>query len=295
MRVSTIGFLTGEAFQNIRKNGLMSVISVITVTLALLIFALFLVLAYNLDFVIGGIEDQVEIRVYLKEDLDQQGIDALEATLNANRDIASAQFVSRQEAMEMLRQQFADKAGVLAGLEDMNPLPDSFAIRVTDPETADGVASWLEGLYGVDEVVYKSDVIDKLVVLAQYLRMGALGALAILGVATLLIIGNTIRLTVHARRREVEIMKLVGATNAFIRWPFVLEGILLGVIGSAISFGGIYFGYQWLLGAVARYLPFMPLAPASPYILHLAGALIGTGFLIGALGSSLSLRRYLRV
>ncbi len=291
MRVSSWEYAVREALSSIRLNGLMSVASVSTVAISLLVLAVFLLVAVNLEYAAKVVESQLEIKAYVNEGASSEVIGDLQGKISGLAGVAGVEYVSKAEALDRLRAQLKDRADLLEGVEEMNPLRDSFEIQVVRPEYLRGVAEQVAALSGIANVVYGEELASKIIRLTRALRLAGLGLAVMLAVATVFIISNTIRLTVFARRREIGIMKLVGATDSFIRWPFILEGMFLGLVGSLVSTSVVWRGYAWLVVRVRDTLPFIPVVPGRPVLpgLTLMGALIG------ALGSAISLRRFLRV
>lgn len=204
-------------------------------------------------------------------------------------------FVSKEEALERMRQSFGERASVLEAVEGINPLPDSFEVQVARPELVAPVAEAIAALPGVAKVDYKRETVDRLFRLTAVIRGLGLVVAAFLVLGCTVVISNTVRLTVFARRREVAIMKLVGATDWFIRWPFVIEGLVLGVAGALLAVGALAGAYWWAAGAAARTLPFLPLVSPERVVRALVWPLLGLGALVGGLGSGISLRRFLQV
>ncbi|MCL4425759.1 MAG: permease-like cell division protein FtsX [Firmicutes bacterium] len=284
-----------ESAVSIRRNGLMSLAAVSTIGLALLILATFLTLAANLQHMAGYLEAQVEIRAFLRADAAVKVRDETQQAISALPGVTKVTFVSREEALKRLRQQFGEQQGVLDAVEEMNPLPDGFEIKVDQPESVEKVAAAVEKLPGIEKVKYQQGLVQRLFRLTQAVRTLGIALAAALAAATLFIISNTIRLTVFARRREVAIMKLVGATDAFIRRPFFLEGLALGVVGAVVAALAIWLSYSWLVTGISLSLPFIPLVSRQPFLANLSLVLVVLGAIIGAGGTLFSLKRYLKV
>jgi cell division transport system permease protein len=209
--------------------------------------------------------------------------------------VTVVRFVSKEEALERMRKSFGEQASVLEAVEGINPLPDSFEVQVARPELVGPVAEAIAAMPGVAKVDYKRDTVERLFRLTSVIRGLGLVVSVFLVLGCAVVISNTVRLTVFARRREVAIMKLVGATDWFIRWPFVIEGIVLGLAGTLLAVGALAGAYWWAAGAAARILPFLPLVPPERVIRSLVWPLVGVGALVGGLGSGISLRRFLQV
>jgi cell division transport system permease protein len=221
-------------------------------------------------------------------------VESLRETLSRVPGVRETRYVSRDQALADLGQQLGDQAGLLEAVADMNPLPDSIDVLV-DPQRLVAVADAAKQLPGVEKVIDKRQVITRLLDVTRAVRILGLGLALLLAGVTVVIVSNTIRLAVFSRRNEVRIMKLVGATDRFIRGPFMVEGILMSLVGACVAAAVVWWGYAWLLGAVGRSLPFLPLLGAQPLLFGLTAGLALMGVVLGALGSSISLRRFLQV
>jgi cell division transport system permease protein len=291
-----ISFFLKEALGSLRRNYFMTIAALVTVFLSIVVLGAVLVFVYTTDALLKEVEQKVEITVYLKTDPDpsQTQIDALQTQILSWSEVKSSVFVSKQEALDRLRKDFADDPQILEGLTG-NPLPASFEISLVDPQAVGNVAARFNGNAIVDEVKYGKEVADKLFAFTSQFRNFLLGFIVLLGVVSVLLISNTIRLSIFARKREVEIMKLVGATNWFIRWPFIIEGVTVG-LGGAIVAAAVVLGLNsFLMGKIRASLTFMTVPTnAVPYV-GVAAILLGVGVVIGALGSGIGLRRFLKV
>ena len=197
--------------------------------------------------------------------------------------------------MDILKERMKDQPGILDALEGKNPLPSSFEVTFTEPEavrrTADIVADYPE----VEGTHYGQEIIEQLFQITTLIRWGGIALIVFLTLAMLFIISNTIRLTVFARRKEIAIMKYVGATNWFIRWPFLLEGLFLGFIGGIIADIALYQFYDFAVTAIHQSLAFLPMVSVFPFMYRTAGVLLIISMVIGAIGSTISLKRYMKV
>lgn len=295
MTPRTLAYSFREALRSIRHNGLMSFASVGTVTISLLVLAVILLTAVNLEYMLSTVESQVELKAYLADEVAENSLSELTAKIKETAGVAEATFVTKEEALDRLREQFKEQPEVIELVEQNNPLRDSFEIKVVPPEMVREVAEVVATYPGVAEIKYKQDLVDSLFKVTRALRMAGLTLVALMAVATVFIISNTIRLTVFARRREVAIMKLVGATDGFIRGPFVVEGVLLGVVGAIVAMVVVWQGYGWVVRSLTAFLPLWPVAPRQPLLINMTGGMLALGAFLGALGSAISLRRFLKV
>ncbi|MBX5464721.1 MAG: ABC transporter permease [Clostridia bacterium] len=295
MKARTWGFVLREGGLSLRRNSTMSLASAGTAAVTLLILFLFVLAALNLSHMTQVLEAQVQVVAYLKPTFQRSDVPGLLAQVRRIPGVRSVTFVTREQALDRLRAQFGDQAALLDSVQDMNPLRDELDVHVPDPGRVDAVARQLKALGVVENVSYPAETLHRLDALAGWLRNAGIVLAALLGAATVFLIANTIRVTVHARRHEIAIMKLVGATDALIRWPFVVEGAVLGLVGSLAALGVAWAGYSWIYQRVTQSLPFLPLLPARAILRATALEIVVAGLLIGMLGSGLSLHRYLRV
>lgn len=273
----------------------MSFASVTTSAISLLALGVFLVLSANLNHILMRIESSVGVTAYLSDEVSPEDVRELRDLVAVIDGVTTVKFVSKEEALQRLKDQFGEHSDLLEAVEESNPLRNSLEVQVEKPEYVQQVAGRLQQLADVAEVEERSDLMRRLSNTLLVTRWIGLSLIAILGVASVLVISNTVRLSVIARRREVAIMKIVGATDGFIRWPFFMEGMVLGLIGSALAGLVLWYGYSAATREVMRLVPFLPILPAEYLILRVDGILLGAGALVGAVGSSWSLRRYLRV
>ncbi len=295
MKFRTSEYFITEVAHSLRRNSWMSLASVGTVAVSLFVLGVFLILVLNINRMAGMLESQVQISVYLEDsvsDVDRRG---LEHDIREMQGIDTVKFVSRDEAKERLSERLGDQKYLLDALGDTNPLPDSFEVTVTQPDMVETAAHTIEHFEGVESARYGQDVVQHLFDITRLLRIFGVALMFLLAAATVFIISNTIRLTVYARRKEVAIMKYVGATDWFIRWPFLLEGIVLGFIGGIVSAIVLRSFYAAMASKIYSTLTFFPLIPQYPFMNYVSVALILAGMAIGALGSTISLKRFLKV
>jgi cell division transport system permease protein len=291
-----ISFFLKEAFGSLRRNYFMTIAALVTVFLSIVVLGGVLVFVYTTDALLKEVEQKVEITVYLKTDPDptQDEIDAMQSEILSWPEVKNSVFVSKQDALERLKEDFEDNPEILEGLTG-NPLPASFEVALVDPQSVDEVASRFEEKTIVDEVRYGKEVADKLFSFTSQARNFLLIFIVLLGIVAILLISNTIRLSIFARKREVEIMKLVGATNWFIRWPFVIEGVTVGFFGALAAVVVVLLLNSFLMGRIRDSMPFMAVPlDAVPYAL-VTLLLLAVGVVIGAAGSGIGLRRFLKV
>lgn len=295
MKIKTFEYFIRESVISLRRNSLMSFASISTVALSLLILGIFLVMVLNLNNMASVLESQVQISVYLQDNLSDHEMREIGTRISKLPGVTQVLYVSKEEAMSRFKTRLGEQQGLLTALGETNPLPNAFEVKVDKPERVKPVAEAAGQLKGVENAKFGQEVVENLFNLTKLMRIFGLILIIFLAMAALFIISNTIRITVFARRREIAIMKYVGATDWFIRWPFLLEGMFLGIGGALIAvllIGQIYGG---LTREIYQTLAFLPLIPQYPFITNISIVLLIVGATIGALGSSISLRKYMKV
>jgi cell division transport system permease protein len=306
MKISTMSRHFREGSKNVVRNGWMSFASISSIAISLLILGIFLLLLVNVDYMGKQIESQVEIRVFLELNTSQLSITALQNEIAGMSQVSKVTFVSKAEGLKSMRDKMDENGKAsLEGLDgDNNPLNDAFTVQVADPHQIGVVAKQINDLNQgkspkpIIKVTYGKGTVESLFKATKIVRYIGVALVASLGLTAMFLISNTIKLTIMARNREIKIMKLVGATNNFIRWPFFIEGALLGFIGSIIPVVILSYGYWRLLnwlqpnGISSILFKFKPIDEVS-YTLSFLLLLIG--ILIGIWGSTISVRKFLKV
>ena len=295
MKISTAEYFITESLNSIRRNGLMSLASLMTVALSLLILGVFIILVMNLNHMASVLESQVQVTVYLQDTLKEVEVREIGTRITKLPGVTRVTFIAKEEAMNRFKQRLGEQQGLLAELGEANPLPNSFEVKLDRPERVKPVALAIAQLKGVEAARYGQEVVEQLFNLTRMVRIFGVVLILFLGLAALFIIVNTIRLTVFARRREIGIMKYVGATDWFIRWPFIIEGVLLGFLGACIAVLPLTQFYSMLTGQVYESLAFLPLLPKYPFMGYVNIFLLCAGIGIGALGSVISVKKFLKL
>ena len=295
MSINTVEYFVREVIHSLRRNNWMSVASIGTVAVSLFIFGMFLMLVMNMNKMVDAMESQVQIKVYLEDDFSRDDARDLEVDLKKMQGVEKVTFVPKEEAMEKFKERLGDQKTLLDALDETNPLPDSFEVMVVQPEMVKTAAENIEKFEGVDSAKYGQDVMEHLFDITRLIRIFGFALMMVLALATLFIISNTIRLTVFARRKEIAIMKYVGATDWFIRWPFVLEGIVMGFLGSLIASVVLRLTYSGITAKIYDTLAFFPLIPEEPFLNYVTMIVVIGGMIMGAIGSTVSIKRFLKV
>lgn len=301
MKLSTMVRHLREGVMNIVRNGWMSFASISSIFVSLFILGVFLLLSLNLNNLTQQIESQVQIRVYLQTDADDAKTMELSRKIGNMPEVSKVTYVSKAEGLELLRGSLGD---LLDGYDETNnPLPDSYTIEVVNPEEIAFVAKKIQALNTTDpskpimSVKYGQGTVEALFKVTNAVRNIGLVIVFGLGLTAMFLISNTIKMTIFARRREISIMKLVGATNQFIRWPFFIEGALIGAVGSGLTVVVLLASYAKLV-SVTQFdfgLMMIKLVTVEETGMLVGSLLIGLGVVLGIWGSTLSVRKYLKV
>jgi cell division transport system permease protein len=306
MRISFIYF-SKEAFASFKKNWIMSIAAVTTVALTLFIVGVFVLLAIFGNTALKKIERMVGVvEIFLKESATPKQIQSFQTKVNGWKEVGELQYVSKEEAWNNLKQDLKDSPEMLEAVSG-NPLPASLRLKMKDPHDVNAVVRRLEKdpdiLTVVDDakkdVKYGKGVTTRLFTVTYVLRIVSIAVIVLLSFASLVLIVNTIRLAIFARRKEIAIMKLVGASNWFIRWPFLLEGIYEGMLGSLLVALVLFLIktplIEWLVSFLRWFNLFQSPQNLQQQYAMLLLFIVGAGVMIGASGSSIALRKYLKV
>ncbi len=299
MRIRTARYIFKEGVVNTYRNILMSLASIMIVIATLIVFGFFLLIALNLEMNISVLKDQPQLEVFCNVELDDNQVKLVEEAVKNNSKVAKYEMVTKEEAFEKLKTRFGENSILLDGYDE-SILPVSFIINLKDPSQSEDVVKEFENMSGVHEVSFHQKTIDMISKVTYWMRFISGFMIVILLIISVFIISNTIKITVFARRKEINIMKFIGATDWFIRWPFVVEGVIIGIMGAMIAFIISGFGYNALESRFSKDLISLNLSlfkmmGISEVWIQLLLFYSVIGVIVGAIGSFLSIRRYLRV
>ena len=256
------GYYWKEGFRNIFKHGFMSIAAVLIMVACLLLTGTVTLIAYNIDLSITELQQSNEIVVWIDENLTTREARALGSEFDQIDNIATIEFIDRDEALEDYRQELGDDAYILEDFgSDNNPLRNSFVFTMKDPSLAEDTIAQIEAVEGADDVRADEAVISRLMQIQNVFNIVALAMVVGLAVISIFIISNTVKLAMFARREEISIQKIVGATNWFIRWPFVIEGMVLGLLAGGLAFLAQWGLYTELHGIVSGVIPYFQIVP----------------------------------
>lgn len=286
-----------QAIQQIFRNFAMSLTSLLAITAMMLILGLFFVISVNVNLFTESVkEDYDTVEVYLEDKVSAEEAQAIMDKLGKLDGVSNVQYRTKEQALKIMKKRWGESGYLLDSL-GKNPMPNSILVKVSDLKSADHVNTEAEKISGVESTKYYRETVNKLTRLARYMQIGAIVIMLFLVVVSVIVVSNTIKLTVFARAREISIMRYVGATNWFIRGPFLIEGIIIGIISSLIAAFITYFLYGRLVDAVGLKVMTLlstPMVPAGYLAYNLIIIFLAMGISIGACGSIISMRRFLR-
>lgn len=293
MKISTVNYFIGDAFKSFKRNKTISIATIITVLVTFIVLGVFSLVAENLNLAIGGLEDKIELVVYLDNDITPIDKKEIQVKINSQQGVKEIQYESREDAFKKLQE---NNAGILKGYTlEKNPLPASYIVKLEDMSYAPAIREAVKDLDGVESVSDEQESIDTIQSIIKFTKIiGTVLFIILIGVSIFLIM-NTTKLTVYARRKEVGIMKFVGATDWFIRWPFIIEGILIGLIGTFLSIIALYLLYKFGISFIAARVIILNLIPVSYVFTSLLWKFVLGGVLVGGCASYLALRKFLVV
>ncbi len=295
MRSNNLGFFLTEAFKNLRLNLLMSVTAVTTTAVCVLILGMGLLVDAHVEGIVRNVGQDVAITAFFPEDIGQEKVDEVVSAVEGYPEVNESAYVSKEEALERFRETFAEQPDIAHSISS-DVLPASIELQLNDSRDSSAVADRLraEGFQD-DEIRYPQQTVDRLNQITGYLVWGLRGATALFFVASVLLIFNTIRLSIFARRKEIEVMKLVGASDSFVRTPFLLEGLVQGLIGAIPAALLVVWMDSLFVSWAQENLPFFPISSGAVNALIVLLVLLFVGALVGIAGSFFSVRRFLRV
>lgn len=295
MNFYTFTYFIKEALKSLKRNFMMSLGAIIIITSNLFFLGVFAISFIILANSIGDFGDKLKINVYLQKDLSKDVINEIYYSIFYWPQIENIKYISKDQAKEELKKILGDTGDIILPLIKKNPLPDSFEIKVKDIHFIKSVVQKLKAIKGVEDVEYGGEIVEKVEKLDYLLKRWGIIVFLILIFSSIMVISSTTQLTVYARRDEIEIMKLVGATNWFIRWPIMFEGIIEGFIAALISVFMTYKIYTTIIVKFQELLPFLSFTGNIQELISVFVLLLGVGIIIGAFGSLFSTTRFLEV
>lgn len=295
MRSRDFVYFFKEGTRNIFVNGLMSLASVSMVLVSLFLLGIFSVFSYSVNYMVEDIKNDCEIRAYIEEDLPEKKVAALQKSVEqSSPSIREAIYVSKDEAYDEAVDIVGEEVVTGFSRED-HPFRRSFKITLSNLADSETVTSKLAEIEGIHSVANKQEAVDALLKISNLIRWIIFWLIAILTVIAVFIISNTVRIALYSRRLEITIMKYVGATDWFVRWPFIIEGVLIGLVGALVAALLIWFGYDAIHAVVTAKTTAIALPEASSFMGMIAAGLVVVGAAMGSIGGLITIRKHLRV
>jgi cell division transport system permease protein len=288
-----LGFFVREAFKNLRLNLLMSVTAITTTAICILILGTAMMINAHVEGVVRKVEQDVAITAFFPEDTTEEKIEEVRSSVEGYPEVKESTYVSKEEALRRFEEIMADQPDIVEGIGS-DVLPASIEIQLKSARDSEAVAEKLRN-EGFTELSYPQQTVENINQFTNYVIWGLRGATIVFFVASVLLIFNTIRLSIFARRKEIEIMKLVGATDDFVRTPFVFEGLAQGLIGAGFAALLVVWANALFVDWAHETIPFIPISSSAVNMLVVLLVLISVGVIIGIVGSYLSVRRFLKV
>lgn len=294
MIMKNLLYFCREALKSMARNRVLSIATISTVAVCILILGMTVLGTLNASRFMRQLESDIEIMAYLNKDLTESQIKDVKKDLTGIPGVQEVVFVSKDEALQTLQESFGKDQYNLKQTLGKNPLPDAFDIKAADPHQVPDIAAQAEKVYGITKVNYGKEMVTSLFTATRWIRILGMVFMALLSLGAIFLIATTIRLAIFARRKEIYLMKLIGSTDWFIRWPFFIEGILLGAMGALIAILFLAPAYGSLIGNVQT-VAFMPLVTNHALLTQLFASLVLVGACLGVLGTFISINRFLDV
>ncbi|NLI91074.1 MAG: ABC transporter permease [Peptococcaceae bacterium] len=283
-----------QALLSLKRNIWLSIASIMTVMISLTLLGCSVLFLANTSHIAKTFESQVEIAVFLNERLESAQITELQNKIEKLDGVSVVTLTTKDQAILDFQESMGSKS-LLEDLGGVNPFPNKFTITAKDARMVETIASQVTGMAGVDKVRFGQGMLEKLIVFTNWLRWIGIGVVAAFSFASILLITLNIKTNVNSREKEIHIMRLVGASNGFIRWPFFLEGLMIGLIGAVMAIIVVGTAYTWLMQYIINTLAFMPVVADQGFIMLVLFIMLLCGMSMGALASAFSVRKFLRV
>lgn len=297
MKINTFKYYIIDAFKSLNRNKTISLASLITVTATLFLMGIFILLSQNIQIGMNNVESQLQIQVFLKDEISITDQDNINQKLSSMPGISDVKYEDKSEALDKFNKEVSENDSSLLNNYDSsnNPLPNSYIVKLEKPEVSQQVISSIENMPGIESIGNDQGFTNKIVSISNSLKWIGIVLFILMMSTSIFLISNTIKLTIFSRRKEIGIMKYVGATDWFIRWPFVIEGAVIGLIGAIISNVLLHSLYKITFIKMNENLLLINLLPPSYITQTLQWQFILVGILIGGIGSSWSLFKFLKV
>lgn len=296
MRVSSFKGFTFDAVKSLFRNKTISIATIVNIVVTLTIYGIFLILMNVIVNNVNDVESRLQLKVYLKDSITVEEQQMIKDAIDSVEGISEVYYESKSDALKKFREQLQDYAWMTEGYDETNnPLPSAYVVKINSPEVSYMIEEKLSHFQGIDDIGSDKVLVREVSKISSFIKVAWIGLSLVLILVSLFLIMNTIKLTIYSRRKEIYIMKFVGATDWFIRWPFVIEGIILGVIGGILSIGIVFYVYNSVYRVLIDKNLFSYLISPYSILNKLSIHFISIGVLVGIVGSIVSLRKFLKV
>ena len=284
-----------DTFRALKRHKAMVLVTVLTVAVTFIVLGAAVLISANSQHIEQSLEDDMEVVAFLDTDVTVEERSNIENVIQGLDGYESMRFVSKEEALEIMGERFGEETGLTNALGGVNPLPDAYYVKMLEIESMPQAAEKLGELEGVDLVRYGQETVQNMSAFSKALWGGCIVVICAMAIAALVLVNSTIRLTVAARSEEIAIMKYIGATDFYVKTPFFLEGVILGMIGAALSFAVLFFGYSGAINYAGENIAFLELITDRTLVVKLGLYLLLGGAVLGGIGSNIAVRKYLKV
>lgn len=296
MKISTLRYFVADSMKNLKRNRTLTIASVATVAATLFIFGIMLLILLTISVGVNEVESSVEVKIYLKSEITINQKKEIENKIRDIDEVDTVIYETKDEALAKLKEQLGEEYKNLTdGYDKKNPMPDSYIVKVKKPEYVTKIVEQVKDMPGIDIIKDGKKIVNLIVTFSKTIKWIGMIVLMIFIGLSLFLIGNTIKITVYNRRKEINIMKYIGATDWFIRWPFIIEGIVIGLIGAIVSVALLYYGYGFVYLRLSEGLVFSKFIKPMYIITNMLWEFILAGICIGSFGSYMSMRKFLNV
>lgn len=296
MKISTFRHFAADSLRNLKRNRTLTIASVATVAATLFILGIMILILLTVRRGVSEVESSIEAKIILKDDITVSDKKDIESKLKSMNEVTDVTYETKDEALRKFKEQLGDQYKSLAeGYDKKNPMPDSYIVKVRNPENISAVVNSIKDMNGIETIKDGKKIVDLIADFSRTIKWIGIVILVIFIGLSLFLIGNTIKITLYSRRKEINIMKYIGATDWFIRWPFIMEGMIIGIIGAVLSIVLLYYGYGFLYVKISKGLMFANLVQPYYILTNMLWLFILAGVCIGSFGSFASIRKFLNV
>lgn len=295
MTINSTRYILRETLNSMKRNPWLSIASVLTVMVSLVILGFSVFFLANAANMAKSFESELEIGAFVQNSATQADLEGLQTQIQGMPGVASVTIITKDQALaDFGKTTGGSESNILADLGGINPFPHKLTVKASDPQNVVALADEVRALPGVYKVNYGQGFVDNLLKFTQWLRWIGLGVVGAFGIAAIVLISINVKMNVFSRRREIQIMKLVGASNSFVRWPFLIEGLALGLVGGALAAGIVGMGYNWISMYVLSTLTFLPVVQNTTLFNQVSLGLLLAGMAMGGIGSGFALQKFLK-